>query len=297
MNGIPLLLEMLTYKRPAGSPAEREFVRRFIEPTGAQADASRNYVLEVGQGSRVAWLSHTDTVHSTSGRQRLSLRSGVVRVRGNSGCLGADDTTGVWLMLEMIRAEVPGLYIFHYGEERGCIGSTHIASRTPELLDGIDYAISLDRRGNDSIVTHQMGYRTASDVFAWSLADALGIETLAPDPTGSFTDSEAYAHIIPECTNLSVGYLNQHTARESQDLRFARTLRDRLTRFDESRLLLDRDPDTAAPWLYVVDDEDVDLPNFVICPMCDVAVSWRSTWPFAGEEICGDCFEALTASE
>jgi hypothetical protein len=163
-------------------------------------------------------------------------------------CLGADDTTGVWLMLEMIRAGVPGLYIFHRGEELGCVGSSHIARRTPELLDGIRYAISLDRRGTDSVVTHQCGRRTASDVFAWSLIDALELHDYgaAPDPSGVYTDSESYAGLVPECTNISVGYENQHSSRESQDLVFAEDLRDRLVGFDESLLLCDRE---------VIDDE------------------------------------------
>ena len=310
MNGIPLLLEMLTYKRPAGSRAESQFIRRFIAPTGAEPDAIGNHILRVGHGSRVAWLSHTDTVHRTDGRQRLRVRGGVVTVRHGSQvpdtwreCLGADDTTGVWLMLEMIRAQVPGLYLFHYGEERGCIGSSHIASKTPEILDGIDYAISLDRRGEDSVITHQMGHRTASDLFAWSLADALGPAgaRMAPDPTGSFTDSESYAHIVPECTNVSVGYYGQHTANESQDLGFARKLRNALVRFDESCLLLDREP--TLPAYYGTDDDllpagweraDEDVPECLTCPVCDRDVHWREAWPFAGEEVCGDCFESLT---
>jgi hypothetical protein len=38
------------------------------------------------------------------------------------------------------------------------------------------------------------------------------------DETGVYTDSAEFVDYIPECTNLSVGYLNEHTTRESQDL-------------------------------------------------------------------------------
>lgn len=289
--------------------AERDFIQRFIVPTGAKPDAKGNYILRVGEGSRVAWLSHTDTVHRTSGRQRLRVRNGVVTVRHPGKvpaawreCLGADDTTGVWLQLEMIRAGVPGLYLFHYGEERRCIGSTHIATHTPEILAGVDYAISFDRRAFDSIVTHQMGRRTASDVFAWSLADALGLPGLAPDPTGSYTDSECYAAIVPECSNLSVGYFDQHTPRESQNLAFAKKLRDRLVRFDESRLLMEWTPGgydddewadlLPAGWEWADDEPGGDV--LVLCPMCEHTVPAGDTWPFAGSEVCGDCWEHLT---
>lgn len=247
MHGTDKLLEMLTYKRPAGSRAERQFIRRFIRPTGAEPDNAGNYILRIGDNSRVAWLSHTDTVHRKSGRQRLRVEDGLATVRYPQAtlqreCLGADDTTGVWLMLEMIGAEVPGLYIFHRAEERGCIGSAYIARHTPELLDGIHYAVAFDRRGIDSVITHQLGNRTASDVFAWSLIDALGLIGYGPDPTGVYTDSESYAGLVPECTNLSVGYEYQHTPQECQDIEFAAWLRDRLCRMDENDLLRDRDP-------------------------------------------------------
>src|SRR5690606_20255877 len=146
-----------------------------IEPTGAVRDDFGNYLMRAGPRDiaddppRVGWCAHTDTVLAIPGRQLLSIRKGIVRAAPAQGgnCLGADDTTGVWLLLEMIRARVPGFYIFHRAEEKGCQGSDYIARETPEVLDGIDYAIAFDRRGYNSIVTHQIGARTASDSFAW----------------------------------------------------------------------------------------------------------------------------------
>jgi hypothetical protein len=63
-----------------------------------------------------------------------------------------------------------------------------------------------------------------------------------PDPSGSYTDSNEYAHIIPECTNLSVGYYSQHTAKETQDLNYVAQLRDALISADWSKLVISRDP-------------------------------------------------------
>jgi hypothetical protein len=289
------LLEMLTYMRPAGSRAERTFIRRFIVPTGARPDARGNYILRIG-AAPVAWCSHTDTVHRTGGRQLVRVgkdRWGADIVDApQSDCLGADDTTGVWLMLEMIRAQRPGLYIFHRAEERGCQGSRWIERHTPELLDGIDYAIAFDRRGTDSIVTHQIGWRTASDDFAWSLAEQLP-GNMAPDPTGVFTDTESYAGIVPECTNVSVGYWDQHTARECQDLAFARAMRDALLALDVDALDCARRPGHET---YLVEDaewwEDDDTEPDT-CGMCGTA---RDLWYFlAGEPVCRECFNAVTA--
>lgn len=262
MTGADELVEMLSYRRPAGSKTERDFIREWIAPLGATCDAFGNYIMQVGE-SDVAWLSHTDTVHPTGGRQRVEV-SGVLaklpdppkgRPKVYRDCLGADDTTGVWLMVEMIRAAVPGLYVFHYGEERGCIGSSALAKHTPTVLEDVRYAISLDRRGFDSVITHQLGRRTASDAFAWSLASVLDVPDMGPDPTGVFTDSESYAEIVAECTNLSVGYWSQHTPQEKQDLAFAIDMRDALCCFDESRLVCERDPHTA------IGEWDEDEPN------------------------------------
>jgi len=143
-------------------------------------------------------------------------------------------------MSEMIRAEVEGLYIFHRGEEIGGIGSTYIAEETPELLDGIRYAIALDRKGFDSVITYQ-GARCASDTFAGALADALGGD-FEPDESGLFTDTANYAELIPECSNLSVGYEHAHSAKETLDVGFMLWLLPRLMRLDVSALPVARDP-------------------------------------------------------
>jgi len=121
-------------------------------------------------------------------------------------------------MLRMIEAKVPGLYIFHRAEEIGCQGSGYIAKYTPEVLDGIRHVISFDRKGNDSIVTHQIGRQTASDEFARDLAKYLPIGYGA-DNGGVYTDSNEYRALVSECTNLSVGYYHQHSQDEYQSIK------------------------------------------------------------------------------
>ena len=39
-----------------------------------------------------------------------------------------------------------------------------------------------------------------------------------PDPTGIYTDSAQFTSIVSECTNISVGYYNEHTTSERQDI-------------------------------------------------------------------------------
>ncbi|KAJ36243.1 hypothetical protein BW45_23105, partial [Agrobacterium tumefaciens] len=147
-------------------------------------------------------------------------------------------------------------YIIHYGEESGCIGSTNLAKGNPMWLSQFSFAMAFDRAYREDVITHQMGRRTCSEAFARSLSAALGGK-YRPDSGGAYTDTNEYAHIIPECTNVSVGYFRQHSSDETQDVRFLIELRDKLTKLDFTSLVIERDP-TAAPW----DDDDDYLPFY-----------------------------------
>lgn len=242
------LLAMLAYRRPANSEHEANFIAKFIEPAGAEPDDYGNYWLLVGDASRVLWSSHTDTVHTISGIQSVELRK-FEAVAPKSSCLGADCTVGVWIMLEMIAAEIPGCYVFHRAEEIGGHGSDFISRRYSDVLSCYDFAIAFDRRGCKEIITHQMGRRCASDAFAASLAPMLP-KGYAASNDGIFTDTANYADQIAECTNLSVGYRHEHSALETLDLVHALRLRDAMLKFDESRLVKARDPATPKPDLF-----------------------------------------------
>jgi len=235
------LLEMLKYRRPEGSASQKIFCNRFLKPVMGTPDEFGNYIHIVGDKPNIAFMAHHDTVHNVGGIQKLQVSDKNIVTAPKSDCLGADCTTGVWLILEMIEAQVPGVYVVHAAEEVGCIGSAALVKSNPDWLQNIDAAISFDRYGTNSIITHQMSRRTASDDFAHSLADTLNLP-LEPDTGGSFTDSNEYADIVSECTNVSVGYYNQHTSKESQDLEFAHELRDALICADFSNLVFSRDP-------------------------------------------------------
>jgi hypothetical protein len=170
--------------------------------------------------------SHTDTVHRKHGRQKVYFDSflGHYFVMQQNDCLGADDAAGVYVMTKMIEAKIPGLYIFHTAEEIGGLGSSYIAKHDPTLLDGIDHAIAFDRKGTKSIITHQ-GERCCSNDFAEDLADRLGMDHIL-DSTGIFTDTANYTDLVPECTNISVGYEAEHTSNETLDRDYLLALTD-----------------------------------------------------------------------
>jgi len=243
---MPDLIEMLTYKRPAASKTERKFIRRFIDVLpGIEADQFGNRILQLGTAP-VLWSAHTDTVHRTAGKQSVYISHGTagddrlvhLPPGSKSRCLGADNTAGVWMLLEMIESQVEGTYVFHRAEEKGGLGSKHIARTNPRLLDGIQMAIAFDRRGYGDIITHQSGM-TASDTFAKALAEQIGMGH-APSEWGIFTDTDSYADLVPECTNVSAGFAHEHSSSEWLNIDYLYALRDAMLNVDVHKLPIRR---------------------------------------------------------
>ena len=226
-------ISMLRYTRPHLSEAEEEYIEKFIRPVCDYTDESGNLICATVSNPRIMFSSHTDTVHNKSGKQKLFTNKGKV-LTSDSTCLGADDTVGNYLMLSMIDSKVPGLYVFHRGEERGGIGSMFIAEQTPDLLKGIEIAIALDRKGKDDVVQFQMGSRCCSEKFAKQLASLMG--TTGGDMNGSFTDTANYVDLVTECSNVSVAYWDQHSKQERCDLELIGKIEDRLIHADWNSL-------------------------------------------------------------
>jgi hypothetical protein len=242
------LLHMLTYKRPSGSKSETAFIKRYVTPLGALPDEYGNHWLTVGKDSPILWSSHTDTVHKDGGSQQVIYGDGIVTLGSKTNCLGADCTVGVWIMANMIRANIPGTYVFHADEEIGGLGSSYIAKECQERLQNIQFAIAFDRKGNDEIITHQMGERMTSASFGKSLADVLRPLNYRLSDGGSFTDTANYGYIIPECTNISVGYKHQHTASEQLDVYHAERLLDHILMAQWDNLVCERNPTDVGHW-------------------------------------------------
>jgi hypothetical protein len=244
------LMEMHEYMRPAFSKWDNKFVGRFIKPVNPIFDACGNAIVDIGENPTVIWSSHTDTVHSHQGKQALTITENhILKLAKDekSNCLGADDTVGVWIMLEMIKAGVAGRYIFHRGEEKGCIGSNWILKNRPKTLEGIQMAIAFDRRGTTDVINRQRGSECCSWAFADSLCDELNKTGMKFKQTsGVYTDTAVYIDKIPECTNISVGYEGAHGSHESTNLDFALDLRDIMLTLDVSKLKVKRDPNSKV---------------------------------------------------
>jgi len=209
-------------------------------PKGYFQDKNGNYFYKIGE-SRTAFTSHLDTACKDQVDVVHKFDGNMIRTDGKS-ILGADDKAGVTILLYMIEKNVPGLYCFFFGEEVGCIGSG-FASTDPMFKD-YDRMISFDRRGTNSIITFQSSKRCCSDKFAKQLAkeyNQYGM-TMAPDDTGVYTDSAEFTGVIPECTNISVGYYKEHTHDEHQDIQHLIKLCNASVKVNWESLSTARDP-------------------------------------------------------
>ena len=258
-----LLQTILSTKRAHNSKGDllfRSWLTKHIQSLGYIADIVGNGNIAVAVGKSCSlFCCHLDTVHnveeSDGTAQTLSEDFGLVGVM-DSSCLGADDGVGIYIMLEMIRAGVPGVYLFHVGEEVGCQGSRYLAVHEREWLSTFERAIAFDRAVHPGqrpeVITHQSGMRCASDEMGQALADALnkvdpslGYE---PSDRGVLTDTLEYIEIVPECLNLGCFYDLQHSKAEYVDIERVEALKEACLVIDWESLPTKRDP-------HVVEDE------------------------------------------
>lgn len=210
-----LLNKLLRKTSPKGN--EKTIIGPYLAqylPEGIGSwDKEDNFIAQVGEKSETLFCCHMDTVGKDVVKTRPVLlpKSGFIYTYAQKSCLGGDDRCGILCLIALIRAGVPGTYIFHSGEESGCIGARYIE----KTLDFSKFkrAVEFDRRGEQSVITQMCSRSTCSDKFAQAVAAQLGLG-YKPDSTGLFTDVHVYADKIPECTNISVGYQNEHGARE-----------------------------------------------------------------------------------
>ena len=268
----PDLATILSWPRPHGSPAELDFcqwVKSKVaamtgKPVTMLAEGSFYVQIEAKKGLQptVLFSCHLDTVDSQGDG---SLVDGKVQRKGltydpnfgqialesesKSGCLGADDGAGVWLLLQMIDQNKPGTYIFHRGEERGGISAHANLKAHLQFLTKFDIAVAFDRPRNNEVITHQGGQECASDKCALALCAALNKHGMgySPSPRGSFTDTKVYRGVIAECFNMGVGYESQHSRSETQDYGHLVAMLNAIMLIDWESLPVDRDPAKPDP--------------------------------------------------
>ena len=239
-----LSLTTKTYPHFSDCRHEKE-VLKFLPDL--ERDQVGNYYKIIGNDKqKVMFTCHLDTADREQKITKLFQANGRVSEEGYSfrltktgsgdeiiytdgqSILGADDKAGTAVMLYMMAHNVPGIYYFFIGEERGGIGSNALAS----VYDKVDYltdvkmCVSFDRRRTTSVITHQLGRQCCSNEFAQALCNEYNKSglSLSLDTTGVYTDSASLMEDISECTNISVGYYNEHRGTEMQNITYLKKL-------------------------------------------------------------------------
>lgn len=241
-------ITFLSYRRAPDTQSHRAFCNRYLKPVFGAPDAHGNYALDIGTAPRIMFTAHHDSVDTGGGRQWINHDDGILSLprKTKSACLGADCGAGMIVLLHMIRSGVPGKYRVFADEECGLIGSSRYADDNPDELRDVDAVVSFDRMGTGDVITHMAGgMRTCSSTFAGALSDALSRHRnldYTPSARGSITDSFTFESSVPECTNISVGYVNQHTRSEALDLDHLADLCAAVVDVDWHSLPIRRDP-------------------------------------------------------
>ncbi len=258
-------LQLTGYTYPHGTESH---LRSYL-PNNHKKDQYGNYYVLIGESPTTMFTCHLDTSCSSMQKVKHVQDSTFIRTDGKS-ILGADDKAGMVVILSMIEKNIPGLYYFFIGEEVGCVGSGRLAQTWEENIFSktINKIVSFDRRDICSVITHQYYGRCCSDEFAEELSKRLnGVNglKLSPDDTGVVTDSAKFMHLVPECTNISVGYYNEHTTKEVQDIVYLQKLCYAVCQIDWESLPIFRDP-------LVIDEDDEDYEEFMA--LCDDEDEW-----------------------
>ena len=264
------LLDILSLVRPANSKGEQVMVKYITDHLTAlgvkytidgYGNISVNLLPTHETTSRVMFTAHTDTVHRNTDTTRHTQKLAYVDdkheivglgIDSESTCLGADDGTGCWVLLRLIEAKIPALYVFFRAEEIGGLGSEYYRAdkANTALLESLTHCISFDRKGYNDIITEQWGGTCASDEWATNFAKQLNDidDTICLSPNvGTFTDSANFTDVIAECTNISIGYDRQHTDQETQDMAFADRLVQALLQIDWLSQPSHRNPADSTP--------------------------------------------------
>ena len=263
MNIKETFLSLTTRTYPHGT--EQDLFH--LLPQDLEVDDFGNLYKQIGDNPSTMFACHLDTATSARTTIKHTFEGNLIKSDGTT-ILGADDKAGVTILLNMIENNIPGLYYFFLGEEVGCQGSKKVAQlHKDKPLENIKKVISFDRRGTTSIITHQCSSRCCSDNFGNALASELnrtgldveGFDDIVfdykNDPTGLYTDSAQFTKIYPECTNISVGYRNEHTFDEFQDIKHLEKLAQAVLKVDWENLPVERDP-SKVDYSYGYDNWD-----------------------------------------
>ncbi len=242
------------FRRGHDSAGEKQFISEWLIPMlnrvtpekSVSVDGYGNILVELGN-PELLFVAHLDTVHGKNepADQSVIIADGILSLdlqkSPDATCLGADDASGISVMMYLISKGVKANYLFTRCEERGGHGASYFRANSEGILRQAKIAIEIDRRDfTDAIHTQFVG-ECASLEFTKSLIKALKMPSITPSDEGSYTDIATFADIIPECVNLPAGYFAAHSKNEFVNLNFLDNLAKALEKVDWAELTIHRE--------------------------------------------------------
>lgn len=158
----------------------------------------------VAVGSKIGLVAHLDVFGDVPPKEIVYNKKYITAI---DSILGADDRVGVFIILKMLEKGFRPTIIFTHDEEKGTIGASYFAKDFSDI--GVNYLVQLDRRGSGVVF-----YDNDNQEFIEYILSFRDKEEF-----GSYSDISV---LCPQCNvsgcNLGVGYHNEHTKAEYQDI-------------------------------------------------------------------------------
>jgi putative aminopeptidase FrvX len=224
------LFELLTIQAPSGHehkvvkwlmPRLEKLTDRVFQDSYGNLLAEK--VVGDGNGATVILSAHMDTVSNIQKGRKVLFDEKTQTFRSSKGVLGADDRAGIAIILAVLRNIEKTSFngkikvCFSREEEVGCVG----ASKIPvDFYKDANLAIVVDRRGRRDIVTgcgEMYGFCSeAVGKFFEDCSALLDMDWKAVP--GGVSDALVFSGNGVHSVNLSAGYENEHTSKETVHL-------------------------------------------------------------------------------
>lgn len=197
----------------------------------------------------VLLVAHMDTVHKETVK-RIKYDGAVI---SSPQGIGGDDRCGVYLVLEMIK-KFKCSVVFTEDEEKGCIGATSFTkSECIDMCENIKYIVEFDRRGHNDAVFYQCDNPDFT-----KFVESTGYFKKA---WGTCSDISVIAPVLKiAAVNLSSGYHNEHSAKETINLIEVETILKeamKLVALEVEKPYEYIEKSYGTNWRYWDDDDDI----------------------------------------
>ena len=181
--------------------ALRKAMSAFLNKHYKRVISTKHYICAEGI-IPIALVAHMDTVFEIPSE---IFYDNIRNVMWSPTGMGADDRTGIFIIIQIIKSGLRPHIIFTTDEEIGCVGASILAGQKCPFKD-LRYIIQLDRRGTNDCVFYDCDNQDfIKYVEQFGFSEAFG----------SFTDITTFCPAWKVAgVNLSVGYKEEHTRQE-----------------------------------------------------------------------------------